>query len=126
MHLVPNNRQNRRIIDSERVCAAIEALGEPSDVVTWAKRFSLLSDPSRLALLVAIAQAGPISVTDLAVATDMIDTTVSQALRLLRAAGTVIAERDGRVIRYTLADDEVGRLLGHLAGSPIRSRRSAP
>ena len=52
--------------------------------------------------------------TDLAVATGMNATAVSQALRLLRAAGMVAAHRDGRVIRYTLTDPTVAALLAHL------------
>jgi ArsR family transcriptional regulator, lead/cadmium/zinc/bismuth-responsive transcriptional repressor len=111
MHLVPAARSGRRMLDAERVCQAVDAVGEPERVTNWAARFDTLGDPSRLALLLSIAQAGPISVTDLAVATDMNDTTVSQALRLLRAAGTVEGRRDGRIIRYVLADEEIRQLL---------------
>ena len=87
--------------------------------MSWAQRFSLLADPGRLSLLVCIRAAGPISVTDLAVASGMNDTTVSQALRLLRAAGLVAPERDGRVIRYSLADEETGSLLVRLFPVPV-------
>jgi ArsR family transcriptional regulator, lead/cadmium/zinc/bismuth-responsive transcriptional repressor len=114
MHLVP---AGRRVLDGERVCQAIDALGERSNVAEWSSRFALLGDPSRLALLIAIAQAGPISVTDLAVATDLNDTTVSHALRLLRAAGIVVTHRDGHVIRYELADAEVEQLLEHVTSA---------
>jgi DNA-binding transcriptional ArsR family regulator len=124
MHLVPKERRNRRILEDERVCQAIEAVGEPANVAAWAGRFALLGDPTRLALLLAIAHAGPISVTDLAVAVDTNDTTVSQALRLLRAAGTVVPRRDGRIIRYELADGLVGRLLRNVSG-PVARRRHA-
>jgi len=56
MHLVP---ADRRTLDSERVCQAINALGYPSDLTTWASRFATLGDRTRLALLICIAQAGP-------------------------------------------------------------------
>jgi DNA-binding transcriptional ArsR family regulator len=49
----------------------------------------------------------------------MNDTAVSQALRLLRAAGVVAAERDGRVIRYSLAEEEIGTLLARLFPAPL-------
>ena len=58
--------------------------------------------------------AGPLSVSDLAAATGLNDTTVSQTLRYLRAAAVVCAERDernGRVIRYRLAEGPVAALL---------------
>ena len=119
MHLVPADRADHRIIDDHRACEAIAALGDHEVVASWARRFSLLADPGRLSLLVCIRAAGPISVTDLAVASGMNDTTVSQALRLLRAAGVVAAERDGRVIRYSLADEEIGSLLARLFPAPV-------
>jgi ArsR family transcriptional regulator, lead/cadmium/zinc/bismuth-responsive transcriptional repressor len=119
MHLIPADRADHRIIDDHRACEAIAALGDPEAVASWAQRFSLLADPGRLSLLVCIRAAGPISVTDLAVASGMNDTTVSQALRLLRATGLVAAERDGRVIRYSLADEEIGSLLARLFPAPV-------
>ncbi|MFB7620973.1 ArsR/SmtB family transcription factor [Kitasatospora sp. NPDC056181] len=75
------------------------------------QRFSLLADPGRLALLIAVHRAGPICVTDLALATGIRDTTVSQALRLLRVTGIVSAARDGRTVRYVLRDPQIARLL---------------
>jgi ArsR family transcriptional regulator, lead/cadmium/zinc/bismuth-responsive transcriptional repressor len=71
----------------------------------------MLSDPTRLRLLLCIRAAGPISVTDLAVAASLNDATVSQTLRFLRASHTVTAERDGRVIRYQIADTSISELL---------------
>jgi ArsR family transcriptional regulator, lead/cadmium/zinc/bismuth-responsive transcriptional repressor len=125
VHLVPVERRGRKILDEHRVCQAIEALSDPAEIATWAGRFAVMGDPSKLTILMAIDSAGPISVTDLAVAVDMNDTTVSQALRLLRATGTVVAQRDGRIMRYRLADDQVARLLTHVTGNPERRRRSA-
>jgi len=112
VHLVP---ADRRVVEGERVCTAINALGDGTNLVAWATRFSVVGDPTRLALLVCIASAGPISVTDLAVATDLNDTTVSQALRLLRASSIVTTRREGRIIRYELADDHIRELLHHVA-----------
>ncbi|MBV8539068.1 MAG: helix-turn-helix transcriptional regulator [Pseudonocardiales bacterium] len=118
MHLVPTERDHRPAIDHHRVCNAIEALGEPEHLTAWAARFSLLSDPSRLALLLCIRHAGPISVTDLALATGINATTTSQALRLLRVAGAVTTAREGRIIRYQLADETLHTLL--TTASPIQ------
>lgn len=116
MHLLPVERADRRVIDEDRVCAAISSLDTPT-VQEWSQRFGLLSDPTRLSLLLCINAAGPISVTDLAVAVDQNADTVSQTLRLLRAYGTVTTQRDGRVIRYQIADPTISRLL-HLAEAP--------
>ena len=111
MHLIPAERSGQRVIDGERVCQAFAAIGPAADVEVRAKSFAVLGDPTRLTLLICISAAGPISVSDLAAATGLNDTTVSQALRYLRAAAVVTAERDGRVIRYRIADGPVARLL---------------
>jgi DNA-binding transcriptional ArsR family regulator len=117
MHLLPAERAGHRIIDPEKVCDAIEGLGDPAVVPDWAQRFALLADPTRLRLLLAIKAAGPVSVSDLAAAAGISDVTVSQTLRYLRASGTVTTERDGRIIRYQLQDEAIGDLL-HRVTSP--------
>lgn len=116
MHLLPAERADRRVIDEDRVCAAIGCL-DADTIQEWSQRFALLSDPTRLSLLLCISAAGPISVTDLAVAVDQNADTVSQTLRLLRAYRAVTTERDGRVIRYQIADPIINHLLS-LAGAP--------
>ena len=108
---MPAERSGHRVIDGERVCQAIEAIGSPAEIQARAQRFALLGDPTRLMVLTCIAAAGPISVSDLAAATGINDTTVSQTLRYLRAAQVVNAERDGRIIRYRLAESPVAALL---------------
>jgi DNA-binding transcriptional ArsR family regulator len=112
MHLLPADRADHRIIDAERVCLAIAALGNPGSVSARAERFALLADPTRLTLLTCIHAAGPISVSDLAASTGIHDATVSQALRYLRAAQVVTTKRDGRIIRYLLTEHPVWALLG--------------
>ena len=124
MHLVPAERAQQPSIDEHRACEAIEGLGDLGQVAAWAARFSLLSDPNRLALLLCIRHAGPISVTDLALATGMNATTVSQSLRLLKTAQAVTGIRDGRVIRYQLADPVLGTALA-LAAPATASAASA-
>ncbi|HEY7145000.1 MAG TPA: metalloregulator ArsR/SmtB family transcription factor [Streptosporangiaceae bacterium] len=111
MHLLPADRQDHRIIDGERVCQAIAAIADPAELRARAQRFAVLADPTRLTLLTCISAAGPISVSDLAAATGINDTTVSQTLRHLRASRAVSTERDGRVIRYQLADPDIAALL---------------
>jgi len=63
-------------------------------------------------LLLCIRAAGPISVSDLAVAAGLSDVTISQTLRFLRASHTVTTERDSRVIRYLIEDPAIEKLLG--------------
>ena len=122
MHLV---REGQRALDADRLCEAIGAVRDHQAITDWAQRFELLGDPTRLTLLISIARAGPISVTDLAAAVDVPDTRVSQILRLLRAAGTVTTNRDGRIVRYTLADPAIKTLVEHAAGPRLKGHRHA-
>lgn len=123
MHLVPAEHAHRRTIDEHRVCEAIEGIGEQAAVRAWADRFALVADPGRLTLLLALRAAPDISVSDLAIAAGMNDTAVSQALRLLRVAGTVVARKDGRVMRYRLADETIAVLLGLAASAGDTAKR---
>jgi ArsR family transcriptional regulator, lead/cadmium/zinc/bismuth-responsive transcriptional repressor len=111
----------RTILDGLRVCEARAHLPEPEELRSWVSRFTLLADQTRLALLLCIHHAGEICVSDLAAATGVRDSTVSQALRLLRAHGVVTTRRDGRTIHYQLADDAIRALVDQLQ-DPVSAR----
>lgn len=117
VHLLDDGDGATSVDGDHRVCEAIAALPEPGEMHAWVTRFALLADPTRLTLLLCIHRVGEICVTDLALAAGLKDTTTSQALRLLRAQGLVVARRDGRVVRYRLADDVVHGLLHQISGS---------
>ncbi|MCG7323489.1 MULTISPECIES: ArsR/SmtB family transcription factor [Arsenicicoccus] len=82
-----------------------------NDLVQVSAVFKLLGDPTRAKLLYALLEAGELCVCDLAAATVVAETTVSQSLRLLRASQVVTARRDGRLMYYRLADAHVRMLL---------------
>ncbi len=82
---------------------------------TWAKRFEMLADPTRLRLLSYIHLNPASPVQDLAKAAGVTQTAASQALRTLRENGRVKAERDGRLMRYELTDDSAHQIL-HFMG----------
>jgi ArsR family transcriptional regulator, lead/cadmium/zinc/bismuth-responsive transcriptional repressor len=117
VHLLPQERSDHRVIDGERVCRAIAALDDPAALRERARRFALLSDPTRLTLLTCISAAGPISVSDLAAATGVAAGTASQTLRHLRASRAVEAEREGRVVRYRLTDPTLAALVDGVSTS---------
>ncbi len=68
--------------------------------------FRLLGEPNRLRLVLACLDA-PQSVGALAEGAGLSQTLVSHHLRLLRAARLVEAERRGKQVFYTLADDHI-------------------
>ena len=66
----------------------------------------MLAHPRRLEMLHVLAD-GPIEVGRLANRLGMSQPNVSQHLALLRSTGLVEVERNGREVRYRLADPEV-------------------
>lgn len=81
-----------------------------------AATFRLLSDGTRLRILYALLEGGELAVADLAIVTGVMTSSVSHALRLLRLGGVVVARREGRSVRYRLADDRVRALLETVRG----------
>ena len=90
----------------------VRSVALPEDDLTQvASVFKLLGDPTRAKLLYAMLEAGELCVCDLAASTGVLEATVSQSLRLLRASKVVVARRDGRLMYYRLADAHVRMLL---------------
>ena len=100
-----------RMVDPDRVGAVRASMPPGHDIDELADVFGLLSDPGRLKLLTSLLEAGELCVCDLAAATGMGESTVSHALRLLRAHRVVEARRAGRMSYYRLADSHVRLLL---------------
>lgn len=100
-----------RSVDPGRVAATAETLISADDATRLAEGFKLLGDPNRVRILYALLEAGELCVCDLAAVAEVSETTVSHAMRLLRAAGIVRNRRDGRMIYYRLDDAHVRMLL---------------
>ena len=97
--------------DPELVAATRERLIDGDEAAALADGFKLLGEPNRVRLLYALLEAGELCVGDLAATVEVSETTVSHAMRLLKAAGIVRNRRDGRVVYYRLDDDHVRLLL---------------
>ena len=98
-------------VDPAKVAAAREALISLGEAASLAESFKLLGDPTRARVLYALLEAGELCVCDLAATVEVPQPTVSQGLRLLRAAGIVKARKAGRMSYYSLADSHVRILL---------------
>lgn len=75
--------------------------------------FRLLGDPTRLRIVVACLDT-PASVGEIADRLQISLSLASHHLRLLRAARTVRAERQGKNVFYLAADDHVRRVLADM------------
>jgi len=110
-----------RVVDADRVAAARDRLIPPPEVTRVTELFRLLGDPTRVQILYALSEAGELCVCDIAAVVDMTETSVSHALRLLRAAGIVRNRRSGRMVYYSLDDAHV-RLLLDVSAEHLRHR----
>ena len=104
--------------------------------ILQAEVLKTLASAPRLAILHALA-GGPLEVGRLAETIGVSQPNASQHLAVLRVAGVVEAERDGREVRYRLADPDVmvacdlmravlRRRLNRLGAIAARGGRVAP
>jgi DNA-binding transcriptional ArsR family regulator len=100
-----------RLVDPERVYSVRAGLPDQDTIESMATVIGLLSDPSRLRLLVALLEGGEMCVCDIAAACGSSESSISHALRLLRANRVVRVRRAGRRAFYQLADAHVRLLL---------------
>jgi DNA-binding transcriptional ArsR family regulator len=89
---------------------AQEAVMTEDHAVEIAETFRLLGDPTRLRVILACLNEAR-AVGDIADALEASPSLVSHHLRLLRAARLVRAERHGREVHYTAADEHVRCIL---------------
>ena len=87
----------------------------PELLALVARRFRVLADPARLAILHAL-QDGAHPVGDIVQRTGLAQGTVSKHLQILHSARFVSRQRDGLFIYYELADDDVLRLCEMVCG----------
>lgn len=95
----------------QRIAAVIASVPSAGEADAIAALFKLLGDRSRTRMLYALLEAGELCVGDLAAVLGASETSVSQALRLLRTSGVVRNRREGRHVLYRLDDAHVRALL---------------
>jgi ArsR family transcriptional regulator, lead/cadmium/zinc/bismuth-responsive transcriptional repressor len=100
-----------RCVHPDKVDAARAQSPTADEAGELAGLFKLLGDPTRTRILYAVLEAGEMCVCDISATVVATETTVSQALRLLRTAGVVANRRQGRIVYYRLADAHVRMLL---------------
>lgn len=86
---------------------------------SWLDTFKLVSDPTRLRLLLSMHYRGPGEATtsELAEMAGVRLATASAALKNLESHGIVNASKEGREVRYSLVNDEVHHLLHYIGGT---------
>lgn len=75
-----------------------------------AELYRMFADSSRIRILCKLAE-GEMNVSDLTAAVGMTQSAVSHQLRILKDGKLIRGRRDGRSVRYSLADDHVKTIL---------------
>jgi ArsR family transcriptional regulator len=86
-----------------------------------AQVFKLMSDETRLRILLYLAQSGELHVTDLCTRLGQSQPAVSHHLALLRVSGLIESRREGKHNYYSVRAGHFGEMLVNLfsAGGPI-------
>lgn len=82
----------------------------PKDFNDLAEKLKAISHPARLCIVCGLMDH-PCNVTDMHHCLEMPQSTLSQHLSKLRAAGIIKGERKGAEIRYSLSDEKVRQLM---------------
>ncbi len=93
-----------------------DTLLHPALLHRAARRFKLLSDPTRLELLNCLHVKGESSVQDLARATGHSQANVSKHLLLMAGEGLLGRRKDGLHVRYAIQDPTLSTLCNVVCG----------
>lgn len=89
-------------LDLPKAEAARSAQPSVAALESAARRAKALSDPTRLAIALALRDSGSACGCDVAWIVGRDDKLVSHHLRALKAAGAAVSQRDGKMVMYEL------------------------
>lgn len=98
------------IVDHEKVKRVRNSLPDDQDITELSDTFKVLSDPTRLKIVLALANE-EMCVCDLAALVDVSVSAISHQLRLLRNIRLVSYRKEGKMVYYKLDDDHVENLI---------------
>lgn len=90
-----------------------QLIDQVPDASTFSKvsdTFQLISDPTRLKILWLLCHSED-CVTNISVAMNMSPPAVSHHLRILKQAGLLVSERQGKEVHYTLSNSKEAELV---------------
>lgn len=96
-------------VDDEQVTRARARMHDEQTIVELAETFKVLSEPTRVRILHALAEE-ELCVCDIAAVVEMSSSAVSHQLRILRTARLVRSRKDGKMVYYSLDDEHVRNL----------------
>jgi ArsR family transcriptional regulator, lead/cadmium/zinc/bismuth-responsive transcriptional repressor len=98
------------IVHKDRVKSAQSAIKDEETIHETSEIFKVLSDPTRLKLVLALAKE-ELCVCDIAALLNLTESAVSHQLRLLKHLRIVRHRRSGKMAYYALDDDHIEELI---------------
>lgn len=99
-----------RFVHEDKVNSVRKALHDDEHTFRLSETFKVLSDPTRLKIVVALTRA-ELCVCDLAVLVGMSDSAISHQLRLLKNLRLVKHRKSGKMAYYSVDDEHIEDLL---------------
>jgi|ERR1041385_1876935 DNA-binding transcriptional ArsR family regulator len=107
-------------IHKDKVLSARKALHNDTMTVDLSETFKILSDPTRLKIVLALTKE-ELCVCDIAALLSMTDSAISHQIRLLRNHRLVKYRRNGKMAYYSLDDKHIEDLI-HIATRHVSER----
>ncbi|MEK6569932.1 MAG: metalloregulator ArsR/SmtB family transcription factor [Bacteroidota bacterium] len=97
-------------VHEDRVRSARKAIHDDDTLLGMAETFGVLSDPTRLKIVLALLKE-ELCVCDIAALLKVTDSAISHQLRLLKNLRLVKYRRDGKMAYYSLEDKHIEDLI---------------
>ena len=107
-----------KCIDEKKVKETVKTIPRQEDIGQMADIFKVLSDPSRLKIVLTLLNQEH-CVCDIAAICNQTESAISHQLRILRTLKIVKNRREGKIIYYSLDDDHVISLI-HMSLDHVR------
>ncbi|MDP2208167.1 MAG: metalloregulator ArsR/SmtB family transcription factor [Bacteroidota bacterium] len=98
------------IVHKDKVKSAQSAIKNEHNILEASEIFKILSDPTRLKIVMALAKE-ELCVCDIAALLNLTESAISHQLRLLKNSRIVKHRRDGKMAYYTLDDEHIEDLI---------------
>lgn len=107
---VKNDICSQTVVNIEKVNSVRNELPEEVEINSLAELFKVLSDPTRLRIVLALAKE-ELCVCDLAVLVGLSVSAISHQLRVLRNLRLVKFRKEGKMVYYSLDDEHIETII---------------
>ena len=101
---------DNHFVHEDRVRSARKALRDEQSTRDLSETFKVLSDPTRLQVVLALTRE-ELCVCDIAALLGMTDSAISHQLRMLKHLRLVKQRKKGKMVYYTLDDAHIEKLI---------------